>query len=333
MAIQIQFRRDTSVNWTNVNPILAEGELGLETDTKLYKIGDGINNWTALNYTPLTGSFSSMLLETTTTPASPSDGLIIYSENIAGEIQPKIINSNGVNSILQESFLSNGIIMALPGASNSLSYIGQGSFSAVGTIANPALTTSSLRESTRRVTVTSATTANSTSELRQGLAQMFRGGVEGLGGFYVSMTFGISSIIPTQRLAVGIWASTVATSASTEPSTIFNGVWVGNDLGDTNLQLMHNNNVGTATKIDLGSNFVKNQQNAIYELSLFCKSNDDKIQYRVKRLDSTGEVSGAITTNIPLHSSFLTPHYYANNGGETGAVVLDFYKYYLKTNL
>jgi hypothetical protein len=53
MAVQIQFRRDIAANWTSVNPILAEGEFGLETDTSRYKIGNGSSNWNALSYASL----------------------------------------------------------------------------------------------------------------------------------------------------------------------------------------------------------------------------------------------------------------------------------------
>ncbi len=50
MATQIQWRRDTAANWTAVDPILAEGEAGLETDTGRFKIGDGVTTWTSLAY-------------------------------------------------------------------------------------------------------------------------------------------------------------------------------------------------------------------------------------------------------------------------------------------
>jgi hypothetical protein len=50
MAVQIQLRNDTAGNWTAADPILAQGEMGLESDTKLFKIGDGINNWSDLDY-------------------------------------------------------------------------------------------------------------------------------------------------------------------------------------------------------------------------------------------------------------------------------------------
>lgn len=48
----IQLRRDTKTNWETYNPLLAQGEIGLEVDTGKYKIGDGINNWLNLAYGP-----------------------------------------------------------------------------------------------------------------------------------------------------------------------------------------------------------------------------------------------------------------------------------------
>ena len=50
MADRIQLRRDTAANWTAYNPILLEGEPGIEIDTDQWKLGDGIHNWNALPY-------------------------------------------------------------------------------------------------------------------------------------------------------------------------------------------------------------------------------------------------------------------------------------------
>jgi hypothetical protein len=50
MAIQIQLRRGDAADWTSSNPLLAEGELGIELDTLKIKIGNGIDNWNALAY-------------------------------------------------------------------------------------------------------------------------------------------------------------------------------------------------------------------------------------------------------------------------------------------
>lgn len=50
MADRIQFRRDSSTNWTNTNPILAQGEIGLELDSLRIKMGDGVTEWNDLPY-------------------------------------------------------------------------------------------------------------------------------------------------------------------------------------------------------------------------------------------------------------------------------------------
>ena len=50
MADMIQIRRDTASNWTTANPILAQGELGAETDTSKIKIGDGTTAWASVPY-------------------------------------------------------------------------------------------------------------------------------------------------------------------------------------------------------------------------------------------------------------------------------------------
>jgi len=55
MPVQIQFRRDTAAAWTAANPTLAAGELGLETDTSFYKIGDGSTAWNSLAYGTIAG--------------------------------------------------------------------------------------------------------------------------------------------------------------------------------------------------------------------------------------------------------------------------------------
>lgn len=50
LTSRIILRNDTANNWTTNNPVLLKGEIGLETDTGKYKIGDGTSNWQALQY-------------------------------------------------------------------------------------------------------------------------------------------------------------------------------------------------------------------------------------------------------------------------------------------
>jgi hypothetical protein len=45
MAVRIQFRRGTASQWSGTNPILSEGEVGFETDTRKFKVGTGNKRW------------------------------------------------------------------------------------------------------------------------------------------------------------------------------------------------------------------------------------------------------------------------------------------------
>ena len=92
MAIRIQLRRDTAANWTSSNPVLRAGELGIETDTLKFKIGNGSSTWTQItNYanvttTGLSNSLSDYILAATKgTPGGPaaldSNGDLLVPEN------------------------------------------------------------------------------------------------------------------------------------------------------------------------------------------------------------------------------------------------------------
>ena len=54
MATRMQQRRGTAAQWISTNsgngPILNAGEIGYETDTNKFKIGDGTNHWLSLDY-------------------------------------------------------------------------------------------------------------------------------------------------------------------------------------------------------------------------------------------------------------------------------------------
>jgi len=50
MAVRVQFRRGTAAEWTSADVVLAVAELGFESDTGLFKIGDGTTSWNSLDY-------------------------------------------------------------------------------------------------------------------------------------------------------------------------------------------------------------------------------------------------------------------------------------------
>jgi len=84
MAVQIQLRRDLAAAWTLANPTLAQGELGVETDTWLAKMGNGIDPWVTLPYWP--ASSGGVLLKTTAQriamPPSTTAGTLVYDTDM-----------------------------------------------------------------------------------------------------------------------------------------------------------------------------------------------------------------------------------------------------------
>ena len=50
MTARIKIRRDSAASWASNNPILAAGELGLDTTANQIKVGDGTTAWTALEF-------------------------------------------------------------------------------------------------------------------------------------------------------------------------------------------------------------------------------------------------------------------------------------------
>lgn len=49
--MKLQLRRGTAAQWSAANPLLAEGEMGVELDTGKFKVGNGINRWNQVEYT------------------------------------------------------------------------------------------------------------------------------------------------------------------------------------------------------------------------------------------------------------------------------------------
>lgn len=50
MTVTMKQRRGVAALWTSTNPTLADGEIGYETDTGKFKVGDGVTAWTSLAY-------------------------------------------------------------------------------------------------------------------------------------------------------------------------------------------------------------------------------------------------------------------------------------------
>jgi len=98
MADLIQIRRDTASNWTSANPILAQGELGAETDTSKIKIGDGSTAWSSLAYLIDAGDYLTATSTNTLTNKTIRDTVYALSgtafDATNGAVQTKTLTAN-----------------------------------------------------------------------------------------------------------------------------------------------------------------------------------------------------------------------------------------------
>lgn len=91
MADRIQLRRDLANVWSATNPVLSDGEPGVERDTGRMKIGNGTTPWNGL---PYVGGGSGGDLNYTHTQATPSTTWIV-SHNLGKFPSVTVVDSSG----------------------------------------------------------------------------------------------------------------------------------------------------------------------------------------------------------------------------------------------
>lgn len=84
MAVTIQVRRGTLSNWTTVNPILADGEIGLDLTSLRIKVGNGTSTWNQLDY-----SFAKIFFGSGTPASNLGYKNDVYIDNLTGLIYNK----------------------------------------------------------------------------------------------------------------------------------------------------------------------------------------------------------------------------------------------------
>ena len=98
MAVKIQLRRGTTSQWTS-NIVLSAGEVGVNTETKQIKVGDGSTTWGALPYFA-SGTITSItagngITVYTTAGSSASSGAISIAIDDTAIFAKNIINAKG----------------------------------------------------------------------------------------------------------------------------------------------------------------------------------------------------------------------------------------------
>ena len=130
------------------------------------------------------------------------------------------------------------------------------------------------------------------------------------GGFLYTGEFNISDT----STAVGthnFWGLASSTSdlvigdvGNSQPSALLNIIAFANDSGDANLQIMHNDASGTATKTDLGASFPSNRTagaaiTTIYSCYLYNAPNSSNVIYRIVNKETGAVAQGTLSTNLP----------------------------------
>lgn len=124
MAVQtqIQTRRGTAASWTSTNPTLAAGEIGFETDTGKFKIGNGSTAWAALAYsagaTAVTYLFNATSGQTTFSGADANGLTLAYTVGaeqvyLNGVLQVRgsdYTASNGTSIVLTSGALTSDVL-------------------------------------------------------------------------------------------------------------------------------------------------------------------------------------------------------------------------------
>lgn len=115
MTQQIQLRHDLAANWTSVNPLLASGELGVETDTKKIKVGDGSTVWNSLIYS--IGSSTTIVNDLTTggtlSALSAQQGVVL--NGLINGKQATLVSTTNIKSINGASILGSGNLVVSAG--------------------------------------------------------------------------------------------------------------------------------------------------------------------------------------------------------------------------
>jgi len=279
---------------------------------------------------------NNLRLEQTTTPATPAaGGLSVYGKTLGGYSRVAYLPPNAVESFLQPALHSRMISWVRPIVGTAApSTFGLGA-TATGTqtAATWAITNQHQSSQRNEYLVTVASTS-AVAGVRAGTINCWIGSAAGLGGFLFNARWGPATGVATAtaRAFFGLRAATGAPT-DVQPSSLVSMIGMGWDAADTNIQMMHNDSAGTATKIDLGASFPvpSADRTAVYEITIGCLPNASSVDYLVTDVTSGATASGTISTDLPANTAGLGYLGYCSVGGTSSVIGLALMRVYLET--
>jgi hypothetical protein len=273
-------------------------------------------------------------------PATPAaGGLKLFGREIAGRHYAAVMGPSGLDTSLQPLLGRNKIAWAQPNGNSTV--IGQMGLALSSTGTATAKNWASTRRYTRMRGIEYLMTTASTSAIagwRGGALQYSVGGdAAGDGGFSYICRWGPATgvAIATTRAFVGLVASAAAPSDASNPSVRTNQIGMGWDLGDANVQIMHNDGSGASTRIDLGVSFPRptEDRTQVYELALFSPPGPvQSVTYEVTNLNTGETATGTITTDLPSTATGLNAYGHMSVGGTSSVVGICLFSVYIETD-
>ena len=116
----IKIRRGLSTDWATVNPVPAQGEPCMETDTGKLKLGDGLTHWNTLPYYTVTVNYPITLTGDATIPYESSIMIVTADPGTADRIlNPSSDFANG-SLIMMENVGTFAVLFDSTGLNRSL---------------------------------------------------------------------------------------------------------------------------------------------------------------------------------------------------------------------
>lgn len=272
-------------------------------------------------------------------PAAPAAGsLRLFARSVGGRILPATIGPSGLDSSLQPHIGRNKIMRWNVAGNNSAGITLDGIMVTTLGTATASNWASSFWGRIRKLEyLITAAAVGTIAQLRSNSNQFTVGGdAAGRGGFHAVFVWGPATGVtnPTHRAFCGMRNAAAATDV--EPSTLTTMVGMGWDAADANIQMMHNDASGVATKIDLGASFpVPTVDRAkIYRLTLFSPpGTTQSVGYEVEDIETGASATGTITTDLPNTTTAMGPSIQMTSGGANAVVGFAVSSIYIETDI
>lgn len=257
-----------------------------------------------------------------TAPSAPAAGVTMSSRATAGSTA-LVTPSAGAAYSLQPSLLRPTRLIRPVG--NGTSTINTVGFPAVTDLGDPqvgaSFATTNIRTQAMRRTFPSAASAGSTGGWRNTSPVHWRGDAAGLGGFRVAVRFGFANIPATRRWFVGLFPAPAIGPGNVDPSSITDFIAVAQDTADTEIQFMHNDSSGSATKSSSG--LTSPTTSDLFEVVLYAPPNASAVVMSVEQLNSSGPVSYTASSNLPSNTTSLYIWGWVNNESTAAIMSID----------